>query len=81
MTAKNPINKGSQEEHWIRNPQGPRLLTLKAAADWLGLTVWAMRERIWQGQIPFIRFDGGRKIYLDVKDLEKFIERHKQMFV
>ena len=56
-------------------------MTLKAAADWLGLTVWAMRERIWQGQIPFIRFDGGRKIYLDVKDLEKFIERHKQMFV
>ena len=81
MAAKKRINKSSQEERWIRSPQGPRLLPLKAAADWLGLTVWAMRERIWQGQIPFIRFDGGRKIYLDVKDLEKFIERHKQTFV
>ena len=81
MAVKNRINKGSQGEHWIGNPQGPRLLTLKDAAKWLGLTVWAMRERVWQGQIPYVKFDGGRKLYIDTKDLENFIARHKQMFV
>ena len=61
----------------IANPMSPRLLPLKDAANWLGLTVWAMRERIWAGQIPVIRFPGGRKMFIDTKDLEAFIERHK----
>ncbi|MCX6224488.1 MAG: helix-turn-helix domain-containing protein [Bacteroidia bacterium] len=59
------------------NPSGPRLLTIKGAAEFLGLTVWAMRERVWAGQIPIVKFDGGRKIYIDRQDIEKFIERHK----
>ena len=80
MTAKTPKNKGPEGAHWISNPQGPRLLTLKDAASWLGLTLWAMRERVWQGQIPYVQFDGGRKIYIDTKDLEQFIQKHKQIF-
>ena len=46
--------------------KAPRLLTLKKAAEYIGLTVWAMRERIWAGQIPVVRFPGGRKMYVDV---------------
>jgi len=56
----------------------PRLLPLKDAAQWLGLTVWAMRERIWAGQIPVVQFPGGRKQYIDTKDLEAFIQRNKK---
>ena len=56
----------------------PRLLPLKDAAQWLGLTVWAMRERVWAGDIPVIRFDGGRKMYIDKLDLEQFIQSHKE---
>ena len=56
----------------------PRLLPLKDAAAWLGLTVWAMRERIWAGQIPVVQFPGGRKQYIDTQDLEKFIQRNKR---
>jgi hypothetical protein len=56
----------------------PRLLTLKDAAQWLGLTVWAMRERIWGGQIPVVQFPGGRKQYIDVQDLEVFIKKNKR---
>jgi hypothetical protein len=56
----------------------PRLLPLKAAAQYLGLTVWALRERIWAGQIPVVQFPGGRKQYLDVRDLESFIENNKK---
>jgi len=59
------------------NSMTPRLLTLKQAASWLGLTVWAIRERIWSGQIPVVRFPNGRKMYIDTTDLEAFIERNK----
>ena len=55
----------------------PRLLPLKQAAKWLGLSAWALRERIWAGQIPVIRFPGGRKQYRDVKDLEEFVRKNK----
>ena len=56
----------------------PRLLPLKQAAEWLGLTVWALRERIWAGQIPVVQFPGGRKQFIDTKDLEAFISENKR---
>jgi predicted site-specific integrase-resolvase len=59
----------------------PRLLTLKKASDFLGLTVWALRERIWAGHIPVVQFPGGRKQYVDIRDLEGFIETHKRKIV
>ena len=61
----------------MNNPSGPRLLTLKAGADYLGLTVWGMRERIWAGDIPVVRFAGGRKMFIDRMDLENFIQKNK----
>jgi len=56
---------------------GPRLLPLKKAADYIGLTVWALRERIWAGDIPVVKFPGRRKQFIDIKDIEAFIERNK----
>jgi len=55
----------------------PRLLPLKKAAQYLGLTVWGMRERIWAGDIPVVKFPGGRKMFIDTADIEKFIESNK----
>ncbi len=57
----------------------PRLLTLKDAASWLGLSLWAMRERVWNGQIPVVQFPGGRKMYVDTQDLENFINKNKRI--
>ena len=57
----------------------PRLLPLKVAADCLGLTVWAMRERIWAGDIPVVQFPGGRKMFIDTLDLEAFITENKRI--
>ena len=59
----------------------PRLLTLKDAAQYLGLTTWAMRERIWAGQIPVVRFPDGRKMYIDIQDIEGFIEQNKTTYI
>ena len=66
-----------KQAHWIGNPVGPRLLPLKKAAEYLGLTVWSVRERIWAGDIPVVRFSGGRKQFIDTKDIENFINRNK----
>ncbi len=63
----------------ICNPITPRLLPLKKAAEVLGLTTWAMRERIWAGQIPVIQFPGGRKMFIDSQDLETFIQQNKRV--
>jgi len=40
-----------------------------------------MRERIWAGDIPVVRFPGGRKMFIDVQDIEGFIERNKALIV
>jgi len=78
MRAESYSSNGLKKEQGISSPLGPRLLSLKRAAGYLGLTVWAMRERIWAGQIPVVRFPGGRKIYVDVKDIETFINQNKE---
>lgn len=78
MAAKKRIGTDFKKAQRMRNPMSPRLLPLKDAAQWLGLTVWAMRERVWAGDIPVIRFDGGRKMYIDTLDLEQFIQSHKE---
>jgi len=66
----------------ISNPFPPRLMTIKQASQFLGLTVWAIRERIWAGQLPVVRFGNGRnKMFLDKNDLEQFIAKHKSRYV
>jgi predicted site-specific integrase-resolvase len=65
----------------ICNPMLPRLLPLKEAASYLGLTVWGIRERIWAGQLPVVTFPGGRKQYIDTEDIEKFIRDNKRTIV
>lgn len=70
--------KEKKPEQRIDHPPCPRLLPLKKAAEWLGLTTWAMRERIWAGQIPVVRFPGGRKMFVDRLDLEDFIQANKE---
>jgi hypothetical protein len=74
----NRINNTKEKTQRIANPMpSPRLLPLKKAAEYLGLTVWAMRERIWAGDIPVVRFPGGRKMFIDINDIEAFIVKNK----
>ena len=59
------------------NPLCKRLYTLKEAADYLGRSVWGVRDLIWSQSIPVVKQHGSRKQYLDVNDLDEFIERNK----
>ena len=58
-----------------------RLLPLKKAAEYLGLTVWAMCERIWAGHIQVVQFPGVRKMYVDIREIEEFIKKKKRVIV
>jgi hypothetical protein len=62
------------------NPLCKRLYTIKEGAGYLGRSEWGMRELIWAGEIAVVRTDGGRKIFLDIQELNDFIDRHKSVY-
>ena len=52
-----------------------RLYAIPEAAEYLGRTPWAIREMIWKGKLPAVR--DGRRILLDINDLDYWIEANK----
>ena len=68
-------NRIIEKAHGIAHPMVKRLYTVKEAAMYLGRSTWGVRELIWAGRIPTV--GPGRKIFLDVHDLEKFIDQNK----
>ena len=64
----------------IYNPLGKRLYTLKEAAEYLGRSEWGMRELIWSQVIPVVKQCRCRKMYLDINDLDDFIEKNKTIY-
>jgi hypothetical protein len=78
MKAEGPGKKTSSKKQHENYPMVKRLLTLKDAATYMGRTVWGMRELIWKGRVPIIQ--DGRKIYLDIRDLDTYIEKTKETF-
>ncbi|MGD0488256.1 MAG: helix-turn-helix domain-containing protein [Syntrophorhabdales bacterium] len=63
-----------------KHPKGPakRLYDIKEAAFYLGRSVDSLRELLWAGKIKFIK--DGKRIYLDVRDMDAYIDRIKQQF-
>ena len=80
MQGKRQKNQLFKNEQGIANPLGKRLYTLREAAIYLGRTIWGMRELIWAGEIPIVRGDGNRKIFLDIVDLNEYINRNKSIY-
>jgi excisionase family DNA binding protein len=56
-----------------------RLYSIKEASEYLGRSEYALREMIWSGKIPQVRFD--RRIYIDINDLDALIEKNKMIIV
>ncbi len=54
-----------------------RLYTIKEAGEYLGRSIWAIRRLIWGGTLPPVRH--GRRIHVDLMDLDAFVERHKMV--
>jgi excisionase family DNA binding protein len=56
-------------------PIQPRLLAVKAAAAYMGATVWAIRQLAWNRELPFCKI-GGRLLF-DRADLDHYIDMQK----
>lgn len=55
-----------------------RLYSIKDASVYLGRSVWAVREMLWAGKMPYIK--DGKRILLDIHDMESWIEKNKTQF-
>ena len=56
-----------------------RLYTLQEAATYLGRGL-GMRELVWSGEIPAVKGENARKIYVDIIDLDNYIDRNKAVY-
>lgn len=56
---------------------GPRLKSLREAAEYLAMSEESLREKVSARMIPSVR--GDRHIRFDVKDLDAWIEKHKAL--
>jgi excisionase family DNA binding protein len=72
-----PGRNGKKTAQRIQNPVRPKLLSVKEAARYLGVSTWTMRNFAWTSVIPFVQFPNGRKLYFDVLDLEEVVRRNK----
>ena len=62
----------------IHNPPyklNKRLYSIPEAGQYLGRTVWSIREMIYAGKIPYIR--DGRRMLLDIHDMDSWIENNR----
>ncbi len=80
MAKKTLTDKALQNTHGIHSAVHKRLYTLKEAAEYLGRSVWGMRELIWSRKIPVVKEANGRKIFIDVLDLENYVEKNKSIY-
>jgi hypothetical protein len=79
MAARTHNSKDLQKAAGIANPPRRRLYDLKAAAAYLGRPIWGIRTLIWQGKLPVIQ--DGRKMYVDLYDMDRYIELEKTTFL
>lgn len=73
---KNQVVKKAQG---ITYPLSKRLYTLREASIYLGRTLWGVREMVWAGRIPVVK--DGKKLFIDINDLEMYVTRHKTVYV
>ena len=71
-------SKGSHDGALVgqTNVLPPRLLSYQAATAYLSLSYWSVRHMVVEGQIPHIKT--GKRVLIDVKDLDDWIEKHKE---
>lgn len=71
--------QGVKKAQGISNPLPKRLYTLNEAANYLGRTLWSMRELVWAGKISVVR--DGKRIFVDIADLDSYVTRNKTTYL
>jgi excisionase family DNA binding protein len=75
-TKRRRMNSIREPERSKEAPKARRLLSLQQVAELLGVSTASVRRLLSAGQLPFVRFN--RRLLVDVKDLDAFIEQAKQ---
>jgi excisionase family DNA binding protein len=52
-----------------------RLLAQEAAARYLSVSKWTVRDLLFRGDLPYVKI--GRRLLIDVQDLDAYITRAK----
>ncbi len=68
------LQGGASDEESVVLP--PRLLSYEAATRYLSLSYWTVRHMVVEGYIPHIK--SGKRVLIDVQDLDDWIEKHKE---
>jgi len=55
-----------------------RLYSIKELVSLIGVTEWYWRSQIWDGKLPFVQV--GKKMLIDSKDIEIFIQNNKMNY-
>lgn len=77
-TANNIANQQDRKARRISNPScasPKRLYNIKEGAVYLGRSVWALREMLWAGKMPYVK--DGKRILLDIRDMDDWIDKSK----
>jgi excisionase family DNA binding protein len=69
--VRSEMGKAVQDARGVQ----PTLLNVKDAAVYLGRTEQAVQHLIFQRDLPVVRI--GRRVHLDRRDLDSWIEKHK----
>jgi hypothetical protein len=56
---------------------GPRLLSIDRGGEYLSRSAHSIRHLIKAGKLPVVKIDG--RIFLDIRDLDRIIEKSKQV--
>ncbi len=67
-----------EEAQGINSPLPPRLLTIKQAAAYLGRGVDSMRELVYGRVFKVIQESERSKVWIDVRDLDNWIDSKKE---
>jgi excisionase family DNA binding protein len=59
-----------------RSNQDNRLKSQLNAGSYLGISFWSVRTLIIRGELPIVRM--GRRILIDVHDLDAWIDKNKE---
>jgi len=82
VMSESSNSKGSQSRTVDRRtnvPIEPRLLDYKTAGAYMCLSYWSLREMVLNGEIPHLKF--GKKVLIDRRDLDDWIESRKEQGV
>lgn len=79
MGSKTKTDKGFKKAQGIKKPLEKRLYNLEEASVYLGRPIFSIRGLIWKGVLPFVR--DGRRMYLDLVDLDEYITKNKLRMV